>query len=245
MIWRSLSARAPPTAGRRPADPEMAETPFPKAPGPAGTQPPSATGDGAEVLDKLQALLGRLRGTESAGEHPPALAEIPTLHDPVYWTTPSADLQAIPAGGHIPTLTEPVEVDGSLPAIAPPPLPVTASTSSVAMHPPVPMEAPTPMEAPVPMHPPASLAEPDREAELRQRIASLLDPDLQQRLCERAIADLERTLIDVERSLRDELAAWRDEQASRIHDQVRAEVERALDQAVADLARHGGGNRPA
>ncbi len=233
MIWRSLNALAPSTAGRRPADPAMAETPFPKAPGPAGTQPPSATGDGAKVLDKLQALLGRLRGTETPGEHPPALAEIPTLHDPVYWTTPSADLQAIPTGGHIPTLTETVEVESSLPALAPPPLPVTASTAPVAMHPPVPMDAP------------ASLPEPDREDELRQRIASLLDPDLQQRLCERAIADLERTLIDVERSLRDELAAWRDEQASRIRDQVRAEVDRALDQAVADLARHGGGNGPA
>jgi hypothetical protein len=57
---------------------------------------------------------------------------------------------------------------------------------------------------------------------------------------ELALADLERTLIDIERGWRDELAAWRDEHVSRMRDQVRGEIERAVDEVVAELARQQG-----
>jgi hypothetical protein len=83
-------------------------------------------------------------------------------------------------------------------------------------------------------------ADPDSVQALRRRIEALIDPDLEQRLYERALADLERTLIDIERGWRDELAAWRDEHVSRMRDQVRGEIERAVDDVVAELARQQG-----
>ena len=168
----------------------MAETPL---------DPPPADGDSGEMLEKLEALLGRLHGPDSPGEDPPARAEIPTLDEPVQWTAPVAGLHAIPAGGHIPTLTDPVALQGAA----------------------VPQPAPDPMS----------------HQALRQRVESLLDPDLEQRLYQRALADLERTLIDIERGFRDELAAWRDEHTTQMRDQVRCEIERAVDEVVAELAR--------
>ncbi len=171
----------------------MAETPL---------DPPQAAGDSDEVLEKLEALLGRARGPDSRGEDPPARAEIPTLDEPVHLTAPAAGLHAIPVGGRIPTLTEPVALPGRS------------------------------LTQPVP--------DPMSRQTLRQRVESLLDPDLEQRLYRRALADLERTLIDVERGFRDELAAWRDEHMAQMRDQVRGEIERAVDEMVAELARQRG-----
>jgi hypothetical protein len=170
---------------------------------------PAATGESGEVLEKLEILLGRLRAPDSPGEHPSRTGNVPTLDEPVHWTSPAANLHAIPAGRHIPTLSEPVELQG---AMVPIPVPV----------------------------PPAAGADPDNVQALRRRIEALIDPDLEQRLYGRALADLERTLIDIERGWRDELAAWRDEHVSRMRDQVRGEIERAVDEVVAELARQQG-----
>lgn len=179
-------------------------------------------GDSGEVLEKLEALLGRLRGPDSPGEHPLVRPEIPTLDEPVHLAAPAAGPHAIPAGGDIPTLTEPVELhDAKLPA-------------SLAM-------APSPLVVPAPpttVVPPAP--EPTTRQELRERVEAMLDPDLEHRLHERAMASLERALIDIERGFRDELAAWREEQTAKIRDQVRTEVERAIDEVLAELARQRG-----
>jgi hypothetical protein len=94
--------------------------------------------------------------------------------------------------------------------------------------------------AAVPRLPP----DPITQQELRERVESLLDPTLEDRLCERAMADLDRTLMDVERGFRDELESWRSDQETRIRDQVRGEIERAVDEVVAALAReHDAGQR--
>jgi SpoVK/Ycf46/Vps4 family AAA+-type ATPase len=73
--------------------------------------------------------------------------------------------------------------------------------------------------------------------ELRERVEAMLPHDLEHRLHERAMASLERTLIDIERGFRDELASWREEQTVQIRVEVRAEVERAVDEVLAELAR--------
>ena len=206
----------------------MAETPLDPPP-PA--QParrdaragPAATGESGEVLEKLEILLGRLRAPDSPGEHPSRTGNVPTLDEPVHLTSPAANLHAIPAGRHIPTLSEPVELQGALV-----PIPV-----------PRPGQIPGPIPVPVPT-PPAVGTDPDSVQALRRRIEALIDPDLEQRLYGRALADLERTLIDIERGWRDELAAWRDEHVSRMRDQVRGEIERAVDEVVAELARQQG-----
>jgi len=65
----------------------------------------------------------------------------------------------------------------------------------------------------------------------------MLDPQLESRLCERALADLDRTLLDLQHDYQAQLAAWRDDQTSRIRDQVRGEVERAVDEVVHALFR--------
>ena len=65
----------------------------------------------------------------------------------------------------------------------------------------------------------------------------MLDPQLESRLCERALADLDRTLLDLQHDYQAELAAWRDDQTGRIRDQVRGEVERAVDEVVDALFR--------
>ena len=174
---------------------------------------PEATGESGEVLEKLEILLGRLRAPDSPGEYPSHTGNVPTLDEPVHLTSPAANLQAIPAGRHIPTLSEPVELQGAL----------------------VPIAVPIPVPAP-----PSVGADPDSAQALRRRIEALIDPDLEQRLYGRALADLERTLIDIERGWRDELAAWRDEHVSRMRDQVRGEIERAVDEVVAELARQQG-----
>ena len=178
---------------------------------------PAATGESGEVLEKLEILLGRLRAPDSPGEYPSRTGNVPTLDEPVHLTSPAANLHAIPAGRHIPTLSEPVELQGAL----------------------VPIPVPIPIPVPVPV-PPSVGADPDSVQALRRRIAALIDPDLEQRLYGRALADLERTLIDIERGWRDELAAWRDEHVSRMRDQVRGEIERAVDEVVAELARQQG-----
>jgi hypothetical protein len=180
---------------------------------------PAATGESGEVLEKLEILLGRLRAPDSPREHPSRTGNVPTLDEPVHLTSPAANLHAIPAGRHIPTLSEPVELQGAL----------------------VPIPVPIPVPVPAPAPPPPSVgADPDSVQALRRRIEALIDPDLEQRLCGRALADLERTLIDIERGWRDELAAWRDEHVSRMRDQVRGEIERAVDEVVAELARQQG-----
>ena len=174
---------------------------------------PAATGESGEVLEKLEILLGRLRAPDSPREHPSRTGNVPTLDEPVHLTSPAANLHAIPAGRHIPTLSEPVELQGAL----------------------------VPIPVPVPAPPPPSVgADPDSVQALRRRIEALIDPDLEQRLYGRALADLERTLIDIERGWRDELAAWRDEHVSRMRDQVRGEIERAVDEVMAELARQQG-----
>ena len=178
---------------------------------------PAATGESGEVLEKLEILLGRLRAPDSPGEYPSRTGNVPTLDEPVHLTSPAANLHAIPAGRHIPPLSEPVELQGAL----------------------VPIPVPIPIPVPVPV-PPSVGADPDSVQALRRRIAALIDPDLEQRLYGRALADLERTLIDIERGWRDELAAWRDEHVSRMRDQVRGEIERAVDEVVAELARQQG-----
>jgi hypothetical protein len=82
--------------------------------------------------------------------------------------------------------------------------------------------------------------DPTTRQELRERIEALIDPTLEEHLCARAMHDLDRTLIDVERSFRDELAAWRADQEAQIRDRVRGEIERAVDEVVASLARERG-----
>jgi len=87
----------------------------------------------------------------------------------------------------------------------------------------------------------AAPPEPTTRQALRERIESLLEPELEDRLCARVMADLDRTLIDVERTFRDELAAWREDQSVRIRDEIRAAIERAVDEIVAARAQ-GPGN---
>ena len=201
----------------------MAETPLDPPPAEPARRDaragPEATGESGEVLEKLEILLGRLRAPDSPGEHPSRTGNVPTLDEPVHLTSPAANLHAIPAGRHIPTLSEPVELQGALV--------------------PIPVQIPVPIPVPVPT-PPSVGTDPDSVQALRRRIEALIDPDLEQRLYERALADLERTLIDIERGWRDELAAWRDEHVSRMRDQVRGEIERAVDEVVAELARQQG-----
>lgn len=175
-----------------------------------------------EVLEKLEVLLGRLHGPDSPGEHPPARLEIPTLNEPVRLAVRAAGLHAIPTGGDIPTLTEPVELDDAKPP------------ASLAMAPSQPV-VPAPL---VTVVPPAQ--DPTTPQALRERVEAMLPHDLEHRLHERAMASLERTLIDIERGFRDELAAWREEQTAQIRDQVRAEMERAVDEVLAELARQRG-----
>ena len=174
-----------------------------------------ATDAPGEVLEKLEALLGRLHGPDSPGEHPPAWSEIPTLHEPVHLAVRAAGLHAIPTGGDIPTLTEPVELHDAKPPAS---LAMAASQSVV----------------------PAAAPDPTTPQALRERVEAMLPHDLEHRLHERAMANLERTLIDIERGFRDELAAWREEQTAQIRDQVRAEVERAVDEVLAAVARQQG-----
>ena len=208
-------------------------------PDPTARAEEPATTESGEMLEKLEALLGRLRGPETPAEQPPGRMEIPTLDQPVHWTSPAANLQAIPAGGHIPTLTETVELQPALLSASPAP---AAPGLAAAAAPP---ELATPRAiaaAPVSFAVAAPSAEPDptRRQELRERVESLIDPDLEQRLCERAMADLDRTLIDIEHGFRDELTVWRDEQLTLMRDQVRSEIERAVDEVVAELARQRG-----
>ncbi len=191
----------PPTGGTHDPGGEPAAGPATDAPG--------------EVLEKLEALLGRLHGPDSPGEHPPAWSEIPTLNEPVHLAVQTAGLHAIPTGGDIPTLTEPVELHDAKPPAS---LAMAASQSVV----------------------PAAAPDPTTPQALRERVEAMLPHDLEHRLHERAMANLERTLIDIERGFRDELAAWREEQTAQIRDQVRAEVERAVDEVLAAAARQQG-----
>lgn len=166
-------------------------------PDPHGTPAPAgdAVGSAHDVLDKLDALLGRHRSPEAPTEQPLAPSGIPTLDQPVHWTSPEAIAEEIPAGRHIPTLTRTVELRD-----APPPEPTT------------------------------------RQA-LREHIESLLDPTLEDRLCARAMADLDRTLIDAEHAFRHELATWREGQSALIRDEVRIAIERAVDEMMAARTR--------
>jgi hypothetical protein len=194
----------------------------------AGGEPAAGpdAGDSGEVLEKLEALLGRLRGPDSPGEYPLVRPEIPTLNEPVHLAVRAAGLHAIPTGGDIPTLTEPVELHDAKPPASP------------AMAP----------SQPVVTVPQATVAPPARHPmtpqELRERLEAMLPHDLEHRLHERAMASLERTLIDIERGFRDELAAWREEQTAQIRDQVRAEVERAVDEVLAEVTRQRGPGAP-
>ena len=198
----------PPTGGTHDPGGEPAAGPATDAPG--------------EVLEKLEALLGRLHGPDSPGEHPPAWSEIPTLNEPVHLAVRAAGLHAIPTGGDIPTLTEPVELHDAKPP------------ASLAMAPSQPV-VPAPLATVVPPAP-----DPTTPQALRERVEAMLPHDLEHRLHERAMANLERTLIDIERGFRDELAVWREEQTAQIREQVRAEVERAVDEVLAELARQRG-----
>ncbi len=242
----------------------MGEAPFT----PPGGAPPdggSASGSGTdgapqEVLDKLEALLGRLRGPDSPAEHARAHPEIPTLDQPVTWTSPEASPEAVPAARQIPTLTEAVELQAARETRAAPtggPLPEQASLAAPepeampepeAGHAPeadsVPEAEAAREPSPPPLSPSAPPPDPTTRQELRERVESMLDPALEDRLCERALADLDRTLIDVERGFRDELATWRADQEAEIRDRVRGEIERAVDEVVAALARErGNGHR--
>lgn len=220
----------------------------------------AAGGASEEVLDKLEALLGRLRGPDAPAEHPLAHPEIPTLDQAVTWQSPDASPWAVPAGRHIPTLTESVQLRERLeapPALAaggtaasglpPAPLlealPDAASLAGPALPEPLPLPLPLPLLEPEPEpaeQPPQRSPDPITRQELRERVESLLDPTLEDRLCERAMSDLDRTLMDVERGLRDELEAWRADREAQIRDQVRGEIERAVDEVVAALARERG-----
>ena len=191
----------PPTGGTHGPGSEPAAGPVTDAPG--------------EVLEKLEALLGRHHGPDLPGEHPPARPEIPTLNEPVHLAVRAAGLHAIPTGGDIPTLTELVELHDAKPP---------ASLAMAASQPVVPAAAP----------------DPTTPQALRERVEAMLPHDLEHRLHERAMASLERTLIDIERGFRDELAVWREEQTAQIREQVRAEVERAVDEVLAELARQRG-----
>lgn len=209
-----------------------------------GGEPPAGpdAGDSGEVLEKLEALLGRLRGPESPGEHPLVRPEIPTLDEPVHLAAPAAGLHAIPTGGDIPTLTEPVELHEAKPpaSLAMASSPSFAPAPTTANVPPAPAVTPPPPPTEAAASVPAVAPEPTTRQELRERVEAMLDPDLEHRLHERAMASLERTLIDIERGFRDELAAWREEQTAQIRDRVRTEVERAVDEALAELARQRG-----
>jgi len=220
---------------------------------PDGGSSGDSGGASQEVLDKLEALLGRLRGPDSPAEHPLAQPEIPTLDQPVHWMSPEASPVAVPAGRHIPTLDQRVELRGAQP---PAPLP-EAVPEAVPEPVPEPLTEPLtePLPEPVPAPPvaygptvppgrPPLPPEPTTRQALRERIESLLDPALEDRLCQRALADLDRTLIDAERAFRDELAVWRADQSERIRDEVRGEIERAVDEVLAALARERGAGQP-
>ncbi|MCE2948168.1 MAG: hypothetical protein ACK515_17765 [bacterium] len=204
---------------------------------------PDTAGASQEVLNKLEVLLGRLRGLDSPAEHTLVHPEIPTLDQPVTWTSPETSPAALPAARHVPTLTESVELRETRDAEG------GRTNEPGARIDAAPMPATPPLPTPPRPDLPSAAAprlppDPTTRQELRERVESLLDPTLEDRLCERAMADLDRTLMDVERGFRDELEAWRSDQETRIRDQVRGEIERAVDEVVAALAReHDAGRR--
>lgn len=199
-----------------------------------GSVDADADGSGThEVLDKLEALLGRLHGTDAPPDEADTQAAIPTLTDPVCWVSPEPAIDPLPLRGQIPTLTEPVELLSS-PDHA---MPVTPDIDTRAPVEPGHHDAMPPPAVQPPVPPAGAGATLPSAEQLRERVNALLDPSLEQRLTERTLSDLDRTLIDLQHDFQQDLATWRQEQAERIREQVHGEIERAIDEVVDALVR--------